>query len=110
MRFQWGFLRRPHRRANDEMEGTRTCFVSRQDRKELSASEVGDYAFCARTWYLRRVLALQPETDEIQAGTAAHEAAGGRIVEVVVLEWLVKVLAWTSAGIAATLIALQLAR
>ena len=50
MRFQWGFLRRPHRRANDEMEGTRTCFVSRQDRKELSASEVGDYAFCARTW------------------------------------------------------------
>jgi hypothetical protein len=40
----------------------------------------------------------------------AHEAPGGRIAEVVVLAWLVKLLAWTSAGIAATLIVLQLAR
>jgi hypothetical protein len=42
--------------------------------------------------------------------TAAHEATGGRIAEVVVLEYLVKLLAWTSAGIAVTRIVLQLAR
>ncbi len=43
----------------------------------LNASEIGRYAYCARAWWLQRVMGYAP--DNIQAltrGTARHEQHG----------------------------------
>lgn len=43
----------------------------------IRASEVGDYVYCARAWWLRRVAGEEPEGQERRdLGTAAHEAHG----------------------------------
>ncbi len=46
----------------------------------IRASEVGEYVYCARAWWLRRVAGEEPEGRERrEAGTALH-AAHGRAV------------------------------
>jgi CRISPR/Cas system-associated exonuclease Cas4 (RecB family) len=46
----------------------------------IRASEVGEYVFCARAWWLRRVVGEEPEGQERrEAGLALH-AAHGRTV------------------------------
>jgi CRISPR/Cas system-associated exonuclease Cas4 (RecB family) len=43
----------------------------------IRASEVGDYVYCARSWWLRRVAGEEPEGRERrELGTAMHEAHG----------------------------------
>ena len=51
-------------------------------RKEIiRASEVGEYVFCARAWWLRRVLKLEPAGVERRArGTALHARHGRTVV------------------------------
>lgn len=43
----------------------------------IRASEVGEYVFCARAWWLRRVQGVEPAGQERRAaGTARHRAHG----------------------------------
>ncbi|HMQ31368.1 MAG TPA: hypothetical protein PKD53_11605 [Chloroflexaceae bacterium] len=43
----------------------------------IRASEVGEYVYCARAWWLRRVAGEEPEGRERrEAGVAMHEAHG----------------------------------
>jgi CRISPR/Cas system-associated exonuclease Cas4 (RecB family) len=43
----------------------------------IRASEVGDYVYCARSWWLRRVAGEEPAGRERrEAGTAMHAAHG----------------------------------
>ena len=79
MRPRWEFLRRLQRRADDALRGEPTCPGFRQDRNEVSASEVGDDAFCTRNVSLCRALALQPETAEIPAGRQPLRVSDGMI-------------------------------
>jgi CRISPR/Cas system-associated exonuclease Cas4 (RecB family) len=46
----------------------------------IRASEVGEYVYCARAWWLRRVAGEEPAgAERREAGTALH-AAHGRAV------------------------------
>lgn len=43
----------------------------------IRASEVGEYAFCARSWWLRRVRGLRPaNVEELTGGVEAHQRHG----------------------------------
>lgn len=43
----------------------------------IRASEVGDYVYCARSWWLRRVAGEEPTGQERrEAGTALHTRHG----------------------------------
>ena len=55
-------------------------------RRMIRASELGEYAYCARAWWLRRVQgAPSANVRELRAGTQAH-AAHGRLL------WLARAL------------------
>lgn len=46
----------------------------------LTASELGRYVFCARAWWMQRVLGVTPGNAEaLQRGSARHEAHGGLV-------------------------------
>jgi CRISPR/Cas system-associated exonuclease Cas4 (RecB family) len=46
----------------------------------LRASEVGEYVYCARAWWLRRVAGVEPAGAERREQGAALHAAHGRAV------------------------------
>ena len=62
----------------------------REDRPDIWASEVGDFAYCARSWWLRRVQRVAIETPEMTAGTQAHARGGDLVAETVVLDRVVR--------------------
>lgn len=72
---------------------------SRMDRPDIRATEIADYAYCARSWWLKRVQGVKAESEGLRAGTAAHEAAGQRVATVVQADQLVKGLVWALAGL-----------
>ncbi len=46
----------------------------------IRASEIGQYDFCAKAWWLGSVEGVPPANlDELQAGTAAHEQHGRKV-------------------------------
>ncbi len=46
----------------------------------IRASEIGQYDFCAKAWWLGSIEGVPPSNvRELQAGTAAHEQHGQRI-------------------------------
>ncbi len=46
----------------------------------IQASEVGQYAYCARAWWLGSVLGLSSSRqNDLAAGVAAHRAHGRRV-------------------------------
>lgn len=46
----------------------------------IRASELSDYAFCARAWWLRRIEGVEPEDDRaLLAGEAWHSGHGRRV-------------------------------
>ena len=46
----------------------------------IRASEIGQYDFCAKAWWLGSIEGVAPSNiRELQAGTAAHEAHGKRV-------------------------------
>ncbi len=52
----------------------------KRNRRLLRASEIGEYVYCRRAWWLRRVQELEPENRrQLEAGIARH-AAHGRAV------------------------------
>lgn len=53
----------------------------RGDRPDISASELADYTFCARSWWLKRVHGVEGMSEALSKGRSTHEAAG-RLVAV----------------------------
>ncbi len=46
----------------------------------IRASEIGQYDFCAKAWWLGSVEGVQPSNiRELQTGTAAHEEHGRQV-------------------------------
>jgi CRISPR/Cas system-associated exonuclease Cas4 (RecB family) len=51
--------------------------MSRERLPIIRASEVGEYVYCARAWWLRRVAGLEPAGHERrELGTALHSRHG----------------------------------
>ncbi len=51
--------------------------MPRQRLPIIRASEVGEYVYCARAWWLRRVVGLEPAGHERREyGTALHQRHG----------------------------------
>jgi hypothetical protein len=51
--------------------------MPRERRATIRASEVGEYAFCARAWWLRRVAGLEPAgVERRERGSALHQRHG----------------------------------
>ncbi|MCB0200674.1 MAG: hypothetical protein KDI03_11460 [Anaerolineae bacterium] len=52
--------------------------MSRQvDEPVIRASELGEYVYCARSWWLRRVQGVQSRNQaSLRSGTAAHDRHG----------------------------------
>ena len=47
----------------------------------IRASELGQYAYCARAWWLGRVLGYRPTNlERLEAGEAAHVRHGRQVV------------------------------
>jgi CRISPR/Cas system-associated exonuclease Cas4 (RecB family) len=47
----------------------------------IRASELGEYAYCARAWWLGRVLGYRPvNLERLAAGEAAHLQHGQKVV------------------------------
>jgi hypothetical protein len=67
---------------------------SRADRPSISASEVGNYTYCARAWWLKRVGRVTPQSSQLEAGKAAHAAAGVIAVRAARAERTVRSLGW----------------
>lgn len=54
----------------------------------IRASEVGEYVYCARAWWLRRVAGEEPEGQERRDhGTALHEAHGRAVALSTIALW-----------------------
>ncbi len=52
-----------------------------QDDTIVRASEIGQYAFCARAWWFARVKGYPPENvAALRKGTARHRQHGRRVV------------------------------
>ncbi len=46
----------------------------------IRASEIGQYDFCAKAWWLGSIEGVEPSNvPELQAGTAAHEQHGRQV-------------------------------
>ena len=53
----------------------------RKASKVIRASEIGAYAYCARAWWLGRVLGYRPaKLERMAAGEEAHIRHGQRVV------------------------------
>ena len=75
-------------------------------REVIRASELGEYAYCARAWWLRRVQGEESHNQAaLQAGQAAH-TRHGRTVQTATTQ---RRSAWVLAALALLLILLALA-
>ncbi len=73
----------------------------REDRPDIWASEVGDFAYCARSWWLHRIQRVAVKTPEMSAGIQAHGLVGDRVAKTILLGrvvWACVVLALLIAG------------
>ncbi len=57
----------------------------RTDRPDIAASEIAEFCFCARAWWLRRIRGLTVEPPKLQAGRATHARVGAAVARVFVL-------------------------
>ena len=59
----------------------------------IRASEIGQYDFCAKAWWLGSIEGVQPSNiRELQAGTAAHERHGRQVRSAVRMQMVAVVL------------------
>ncbi len=72
------------------MEKSNRAPKPRPDRPDISANEIQDFLYCARSWWLRRVQQVAIKTPEMTAGTQAHALVGHLVAETVVLERVVR--------------------
>lgn len=89
-------------RMEEERIGGRPV-ATRKDRPDIWASEVGDFAYCARSWWLKRVAGSKAQGGQLGEGMAAHGNVGNLVAGVVSLECTVKILTAAVAIIAAVL-------
>jgi len=55
--------------------------VARKIDKVIRASELGEYAYCARAWWLGRVLGFRPANlESMAAGEEVHVRHGQKVV------------------------------
>ncbi len=55
--------------------------MARKRSRVVRASEIGQYVYCARAWWLGRVLGYRSSHQEaMEAGTAAHERHGRAVM------------------------------
>lgn len=68
--------------------------VARERLAPIRASEVGEYVFCARAWWLRRVAGLEPAGHERREhGGMLHRQHGRTVAASNTLLWLAAALA-----------------
>ena len=72
----------------------------RSDRPDITASQISDCYYCARSWWLHRVQGVIMETVETAAGTRAHGLVGDMVAQSVALERVVRICAGLSLLIA----------
>jgi hypothetical protein len=66
--------------------------VARKDRPDLGASEVGDFTYCARSWWLKRVGGKPATGPQLGEGVEAHGEVGAQLALVVITARIVKLL------------------
>jgi hypothetical protein len=67
----------------------------------IRASELGEYAFCARAWWLARVLGRARENpEELAAGRTRHARHGRRVAASAILQQIGLVLLLTAIVVA----------
>jgi hypothetical protein len=55
--------------------------MARKTHQVIRASELGQYAYCARGWWLGRVLGYRPANlERLAAGEAAHVRHGRKVI------------------------------
>ncbi len=54
---------------------------NRKDRSVVYASDLAEYFFCPRAWYIKNVDGLRVETEEMKQGSKEHESAIGLAVK-----------------------------
>ena len=77
-----------------ELEALKGTQAPRRDRPDVLTSDVAGYAFCGRSWWLRR-------QERLEAGTAAHARVGAAIGQGALLLQLVWVCVAYAAAIGA---------
>jgi len=61
--------------------------VSKSPRRTIRASEIGQFAYCSRAWYLGSVLGLpSANRADLEAGTETHRRHGRRVYLALVLQ------------------------
>jgi CRISPR/Cas system-associated exonuclease Cas4 (RecB family) len=82
----------------------------RADRPDLSASELADYCFCSRGWWLRRTQGVEGEYGLLRAGIWAHRKLGLTVAETVAMERIVRVCVGLLLAIAGAVMGLWMTR
>lgn len=82
----------------------------RADRPDLGASELADFGFCPRSWWLRRTQGLEGESSLLQAGTWAHRRLGLTVAETVAMERIVRLCVGLLLAIAGAVMGLWITR
>lgn len=63
--------------------------MAHERRAIIRASEVGEYVFCARAWWLRRVAGLSPAgAERRERGSTLHQRHGAAVAASSALLWL----------------------
>jgi hypothetical protein len=84
--------------------------VARKDRPDLGASEVGDFTYCARSWWLKRVGGRHATGPQFREGAQAHGEVGEQLAAVVVAERIVRFLVAGVVLVTITLVTMLLRR
>lgn len=68
--------------------------VSKFDRRHvITASEIGEFAYCAKAWHLKRC-GEQPRSAKLAEGETFHAAHGAALAQSVQMQRVGKMLAW----------------
>ena len=71
----------------------------RTDRPDIAASEIAEFSFCPRAWWLRRQ-GIVAETPRGRAGRAAHAQVGAALAQMRLLRQLV----WAALAVAGAIV------
>lgn len=71
--------------ALDALSGE--ALLPRQDRPDIGASELADYAYCHRSWWLQRRQGVRPASEALQEGVEAHRMHGVLLERAVQARW-----------------------
>jgi len=83
--------------------------VTSVDEPIIRASEVGQYAYCARAWWLSRVHGYRPTNEAALAvGTAQHTRHGRRVIGYLLLRRLAILLLLLASLVGVALLVLAL--